>query len=199
MAAGYIQTCTARLHVWEANDEELPNGAHCQCTRRQFWDERPQAGHQTEYVVEVQERDGTWKLGAPHEELSGAVQEANNLAFAQHEEVTLRIRFRFVGGWAEVAAFALGRPIAPTGWGTWWTIAPAAYDGFGTHTLATDATTTPVLASAPRSGWSGCFRLVAVDPKHLTWQRDRYSSGNYRLLSEEDYRKALADGVIIGV
>lgn len=65
------------------------------------------------------------------------------------------------------AAFAEGRrEHLRKSWIACWTTAPSDYDTFGTETVA-DA-----------GAWLGkALREVLIDPRHLTYQRDRYGSG----------------------
>jgi hypothetical protein len=72
-------------------------------------------------------------------------------------------------------------------WPTYWTNAPAAYDGFGTATIET----TELVYEGRAGPYDHCFRRVRCDPAHLRWQCDRYASGLYVALTTDAWAEWL--------
>lgn len=194
MPQGYVKQCTPSIHVWDSHDEEIPNGLYCQCGGRQWWDPRTAPDAQEEYCVEQWTADGAVFLGNRHATLGEAIREADRLTFERNgAAIRLRIRRRYVGQWADIVAFGCGAAILPANFDAYYTRAPAAYDGFGTHTL--EPTNTYRQGEGPPYGVP--YRRVGVDRQHLTWQQERNASGGYELLPWAEYQERLRDGLIV--
>lgn len=66
------------------------------------------------------------------------------------------------------------------------TLAPAAYDGFGTFTLPSEQFPPKI---DPRTG--ATLRTVGICPDNLEWQISRYASGMYPALTDGEYEDSL--------
>jgi hypothetical protein len=76
--------------------------------------------------------------------------------------------------------------------GTFYTLAPSVYDGFGTETIAEHRR----LMYNGREARLTVWRHVDIKPEGAGWQYPRYRSGMYPVLSQREWENWHNDGLL---